>query len=115
MSHAVKGNHTTGQGWLHDDPPVNQRRSRTQLTAANVDSQIRRRSFYWLISVAEEEGFVTPPTAAHLQQLRKDRNSVHLLEHAAHGQRYYLQKGRAAKETLNETIDDTKVWRATHL
>lgn len=112
--HALAKGHMGGSAYLFMDPPRNTRALRTPLTAANADRELRRRSFYWLIEVAKDEGIIEGAAAKMLHRLRRDRNSVHLLEHAAHGQRYYLDKGRAVKQTLNQTIEDTKAWRATH-
>jgi hypothetical protein len=40
-------------------------------------ARMEKRSFSWLIKVAEQEGIVTPSTAAALDRLRLERNKVH--------------------------------------
>ncbi len=70
-----------------------------------------KRSFHWIIEVAEEEGIIKPDLAIKLHDLRKERNTVHL---RARTYQAFLGTSKRIYAVLRDTVEQTKVWRARH-
>lgn len=71
--------------------------------------------FYNLILICIEEGVISASLGRRLQRLRPDRNTVHSRVAAADPRgRFYLAQGKSHYQTVLETIEATKRWKAAH-
>ena len=79
--------------------------------AGNMQSKVKKRSFYWLIEVAREEGILTPHEKGLLTRLRNLRNTVHITELATTNQNYYRTLAKDAYSTVHSTVAATRQWK----
>lgn len=112
VRHGIARGHLIGHAFRHSNPPTNTKA--LTWAGANVATEIRRRTFNWLILVAEEEGIVTPQLAKRLHSLRTLRNGVHLVELAAKNIAYTLKTAKKAHTTLSLTLNATRTWVTAH-
>ena len=113
LRHAVIGGHLQGQAHRYKNPPKNTEMA-SVLTAANVDDVLPRRSFYWYVAVAFDEGIIDDDLRRDAQWLRQTRNAVHLFEKAKTGGDYYLRSSRRAWRVVSLSVAATKAWRIAH-
>jgi len=112
VAHAIKGGHCIGAGYLYSDPDKQQ--YLVNWRVKDIDAQVGRRSFWWLIRIAGEFGIVQGALLTDLQYLRQDRNDVHLRQSSAVGSAGYLSQSRRAFDLMCRTIVSTKAWKKAH-
>lgn len=105
IRHAITSGHTKGAKYA-----VNSRGQAINW-AAGVSTKLSKQNFFWMIEVAEEEGILTAALAVRLQNLRKERNTIHLRSRTYNA---YIGVSRSAFNVLTDTIDQTRDWRNLH-
>ncbi len=77
----------------------------------NIDLELPKRSFHWLIEVAAEEQMISAKLAKNLHGLRKERNTIHVRTRTY---KAYIGTSKHLFTVLHDTIEETKAWRAAH-
>lgn len=111
VAHAITAGYTVGDGYRYNDPDV--QNHPINWNVKDVDAQLGKRSFWWLIRISQDFGIVQGELPKQLQYLRQDRNDVHLRQNAV-GAAAYLGQSRRAFELMCRVITSTKAWKKTH-
>ena len=112
VAHGIGIGHAKGDAYLWSDP--DRKKHSINWNVKNIELQIGRQSFWWLIRVAWEFGVVPGKLRKDLDWLREQRNSVHLRGRSALGQKAFLNQSKRAFSVVVETLDVTKKWKAAH-
>jgi hypothetical protein len=75
---------------------------------SNTLEQLKKRSFYWMIEVADEERIISSQLARHLHRMRQSRNTVHMRER---NQRAFLGTSKSLFQTVLVCCTETKAWK----
>lgn len=109
IAHGISKGHMNGNRHKYIDVKKLQRT--INWSVKDIQAQVTRQTFYWHISVAEEENMISASTIKRLDSLRQERNTVHM---AARTFKAYLGRSHSAFETLHKVIREAKAWKAAH-
>jgi len=73
--------------------------------------QLKKRSFHWMIEVAEDERIISSQLARNLHRMRQSRNTVHLRER---NQRAFLGTSKTLFQTVLDCCTETKAWKTAN-
>jgi len=112
VAHAIRHGYCVGDRYRYRDP--DRRQQRINWNVQDIDAQLGKCSFWWLITIAADFGIVEGGLVDELQYLRLDRNDVHLRQHSAVGSSAYLNRSKRAFDLVCRTIAATKAWKRAH-
>jgi len=84
------------------------------VASVTIEQQVGRQSLFWLIAVSEQFEIIPAELSGKLDELRKERNKVHLRQHAEIGQVAYTNQSKKAFELTEATVTATKSWKTAH-
>ena len=109
ISHALQKNQMCGQKYKYTY--VTNSKKRIDWQVQDLLAKVTRQNFFWRIEVASEEGIIDQQLQNCLHSMRMERNTVHK---TARTHRAFLGTSKTLFNTVLETIQQTKNWRARH-
>ncbi len=104
--HGIRQNRMKGERYLYQNPVLLTKK--IEWSPTTLEKEIRKRSFNWLIIVAEEEKMIDTALKVKINWLKGQRNKVHLRENVT---RSYLNKSHHAFENMSDLFKQTKKWK----